>query len=78
MSHKSKIDDTARNLPSKVVRSRYGICTRTIHRWVHNAELEFPKPLVINGRLYFDEASIIAWERNRASGPMRRATEEGA
>jgi predicted DNA-binding transcriptional regulator AlpA len=49
-------------LPSGAVISRFGIHRRTLSRWMQSHELNFPKPLVINNRLYFKEAEIRAWE----------------
>jgi predicted DNA-binding transcriptional regulator AlpA len=78
MTLKFNISERSRNLPTRAVCSRYGVCSRTVYRWVHGERLNFPAPISINGRLYFDEASLIAWERNRACGPIRRGTDEVA
>ena len=52
-------------VPSRSVRSRYSISGRTLSRWRHNADLGFPAAIMINGRCYFDEAQLLAWERSR-------------
>lgn len=58
----------SRKLPTKHVTKRYNICSRTLDRWLERAEMAFPKPLLINGRRYFDETELVAWERERARG----------
>ena len=54
-------------LPAPKVCRRFGVTGRTLDRWLANENLQFPRPLVINNRRYFDEAEIIAWERARAA-----------
>lgn len=49
------------------VRARFGnISDMTLWRWLQNAAMAFPKPLVINGRRYWRLADIEAWEHSRA------------
>jgi predicted DNA-binding transcriptional regulator AlpA len=60
---------STRYLGTRQVRARYGgKCQRTIDRWIDNQELGFPKPTMINGRRFWDEADLVAWERERAVG----------
>jgi len=49
-------------LPSKVVTARFGVSRRTLDRWMRDVTLGFPRPLVINNRLYFSLSEIEAWE----------------
>jgi hypothetical protein len=58
--------------PASQVWNRYEITSRTGDRWLANPSLNFPKPLVINGRRYFYEDELVAWERSRAAA---RSTE---
>ena len=53
--------------PARQVCERYGITTRTLSRWLGRPELNFPKPLVVNGRRYWRLNEIEAWERVRAA-----------
>jgi predicted DNA-binding transcriptional regulator AlpA len=53
-------------LPTKKVWERYGVTDRTIDRWLNDPAMDFPRPLKINGRRYFNELQLIAWERRRA------------
>ena len=55
-----------RKLPDRVVCERYGIVSRTLSRWDANPSLNFPKPIVINGRKYREEAALDAWDREQA------------
>jgi hypothetical protein len=38
---------------------------RTINRWTNSPALNFPQPIVINGRKYWDRQEVIAWARLR-------------
>jgi hypothetical protein len=42
------------------------VCDRTLDRWLADARIDFPRPLTINGRRYFSEPELVAWERKRA------------
>ena len=58
MSHLSA-GDNKRLLPAKQVLARYGgIVDRTLARGLNDPKLNFPKPLIVNGRRYFDEAKL--------------------
>jgi hypothetical protein len=50
-------------LPARSVAKRYGVCSRTLHRWMRDEKLGFPQPLVINGRMYFDEDALTSFDR---------------
>jgi hypothetical protein len=54
-------------LAAKRVLERYDIVGRTLDRWLANPGMNFPRPMVINGRRYFLETELTAWERNRAA-----------
>lgn len=59
---------TSQLLPGPTVDRRYGICSRTRARWKNDPDLDFPKPAMsVNGRDYYDERQLIAWERSLAS-----------
>ena len=46
-----------------------GKCRQTIHRWVNDPQLNFPKPRLIRGRNYWLESEIDQWitERMKAA-----------
>ena len=54
-------------LPTGFLCKRFKVVDRTISRWQADPRLNFPKPIIINRRKYFDENEIVAWERARAS-----------
>ncbi|MER9524131.1 DNA-binding protein [Mesorhizobium sp. M0292] len=54
-------------ITARQVLARYHISDMSLHRWLNNPELSFPKPMVINRRRYFLEADLVAWERARAA-----------
>lgn len=56
-----------RKLPQKRTADRYGVSLMTLYRWRKNKALGFPSALYINGRVYFDEEELEAWERDRAA-----------
>jgi hypothetical protein len=45
--------------------ARFDISKATLHRWLNDPDLAFPKPIVINRRHYFLETEIVAWERSQ-------------
>lgn len=53
-------------LTAPQVRQRYSVSEMTLWRWLKNADLHFPQPIVINRRRYFREVDLIEWERARA------------
>lgn len=38
-----------------------GVSAMTLHRWLNNPDLNFPKPQYIGRRRYWKEAEVIAW-----------------
>lgn len=49
-------------LTQKLICERYGIASMTLLRWRNNSELAFPKPVAINGRLYWPVSEIEAFD----------------
>ncbi|EEX10095.1 conserved domain protein [Ruegeria lacuscaerulensis ITI-1157] len=39
----------------------------TLHRWLNNPELNFPRPIYIGRRRYWREAEVVAWLDARES-----------
>ena len=51
-----------RRIPASTVQQMCGnVSAMTLHRWLNNPELEFPKPQYIGRRRYWREAEIIEW-----------------
>ena len=47
------------------VQSRYAVTKMTVHRWLADERLAFPKPFKINGRNYWHEAELDIWDASR-------------
>ena len=61
----SETDDVM--LTAKQVQARYGnISAMTLSRWVKDDRLQFPRPLYIHSRRYWNLGELIAWEKRRA------------
>ena len=43
-----------------------GISDMSLWRWLKDGEMNFPKPLFINGRRYWREADVAAWLETRS------------
>lgn len=54
-------------LTSKQVRDRYSVCGRTIERWEQDPRLNFPRPLVIRRRKYFDPDDLDAFDATQSA-----------
>ena len=42
-----------------------GISDMSLHRWLHDERLAFPRPIYIQRRRYWKEAEILAWLESR-------------
>jgi predicted DNA-binding transcriptional regulator AlpA len=51
-----------RKLQTRHLCARYGVSDRTIDRWAKDARLRFPQPIRVNGRRYWDESDIAAFD----------------
>lgn len=49
-------------VPAQKVCLRYGVTFRTISRWLVHPNVQFPKPIYLNGRRYWIEADLQEWE----------------
>ena len=49
-------------VPKPNLATELGVSSRTISRWQADTQVDFPRPVVIRGRNYFDRASIEAWK----------------
>lgn len=38
-----------------------GVSDMSLHRWLNNPELAFPKPIYISRRRYWREVDVIEW-----------------
>jgi len=61
-------DDDEQRVGTQKVCARYdNVCPRTIDRWIVDAKLNFPKPMMINGRRFWTLGELRRWERRRAA-----------
>jgi len=64
-------DDTY--LPAAQVLRRYGVSAMSVHRWLRDPKLNFPRPLYIGRYRYWRVAELAAWERDRARASRSEA-----
>ena len=50
------------SIPAPQLAAELGVSRRTIGNWLCDVALEFPRPKIINHRLYFERSSIEAWK----------------
>jgi hypothetical protein len=62
-----RIDGDGDLLPARLVCARYKIVGRTLDRWLTNPRLNFPRPILVNGRRYFKAGLLEQWEREQAT-----------
>ena len=55
-------------LPDPLVAERYKVTPRTIYRWDQQSDLDFPRPIFINGRKYRRVNQLENWERQHVAG----------
>jgi predicted DNA-binding transcriptional regulator AlpA len=51
---------------------KMGVTTRSIDRWRNNPKLNFPSPVIINGRKYWSERELDLWLLSRANAFVGR------
>jgi len=52
-------------LPARRVWERFGVTPITIHRWLRDERINFPRPIYIGRFRYWRLADLVAWERER-------------
>jgi len=66
MSDRYPTTETERLLTATQVKERFGgISDMSLWRWSRDPALGFPVPIIINGRKFYREAEIRAWELSR-------------
>ena len=56
-----------RFLPAREVWRRYGVSSMSLHRWLGDARMQFPRPHYFGRLRFWRLADLEAWERQRAS-----------
>ena len=59
-------------LPARAVWQRFGICDRTLDRWLASPCLHFPKPTIINRRRYWSLSDIEGWAAQASRSRVRK------
>ena len=54
------------------VAQRFSISSMSLWRWMHDAHLNFPRPVRIRARNYWRQSEIDEWERKLAAGAGKR------
>jgi hypothetical protein len=49
-------------IPASDLAVELGISRRTLARWLLDVALGFPRPKIVNHRLYFERSSVEAWK----------------
>jgi predicted DNA-binding transcriptional regulator AlpA len=60
-------------LPAARVRKRYGVSSMSIHRWLQDQKLNFPRPIYIGRYRYWKVDELSAWEIARAASRSEAA-----
>ena len=62
MNTATQTDNPHRRIPAGTVQELCGnVSAMTLHRWLNNPDLDFPRPIYIGRRRYWREADIIAF-----------------
>jgi predicted DNA-binding transcriptional regulator AlpA len=65
-------------IANKTLAKKLAICPRTLFTWAADPELNFPQPLKIGFRRYFQVSEIEAWLASRRSGAPTPASNPNA
>jgi hypothetical protein len=49
-------------IPATELAAELGVSRRTLARWLLDVALVFPRPKIVNHRLYFERSSVEAWK----------------
>ena len=56
-------------LPASSVWNRYGVTSMTIHRWLADPDLQFPRPFYLGRFRFWRIAELEAWEAKQPRVP---------
>jgi hypothetical protein len=49
-------------VPATRVAAEFGICRRSLARWILDEATGFPRPRIVHKRLYFERTAIETWK----------------
>ena len=58
-------------VPKPNLARELGVSSRTLSRWLADGAVDFPKPVVIRGRNYFERGSIEVWKTDRLRASLK-------
>jgi predicted DNA-binding transcriptional regulator AlpA len=62
MNTENQTDNLHRRIPAAAVLEMCGgVSAMTLHRWLNNPDLDFPRPHFIGRRRYWRESDVVAW-----------------
>ena len=47
--------------------------TRTVDRWREDDRLEFPKPIIVRGKLYWYQDELVSWFNKQRESSLQAA-----
>jgi predicted DNA-binding transcriptional regulator AlpA len=56
-----------RYLTTRKVMARHCVSKRSLDRRLNDPDLDFPKPVMINNRRFWDEEALVTWETKQAA-----------
>lgn len=65
--------DAGALIPKPNLARELGVSSCTLSRWMLDADVDFPKPVSIRGRLYFDRPSVEVWKSSRLRAAISKA-----
>jgi predicted DNA-binding transcriptional regulator AlpA len=60
-------------IPKTSLAHELGVSSRTLSRWLKDGSIDFPRPVIIRGRNYFDRISVEGWKAGRVRASVRIA-----
>lgn len=61
--------DQSEFVPARQVWERYGVTSMTLHRWLNDERMGFPKPVYLGRYRYWKRGDLEAWEAQRQAVP---------
>jgi predicted DNA-binding transcriptional regulator AlpA len=62
MKTSPSFDASSTWVPISQVAAEFGVCLRTIHRWMRDDQIDFPPPVFFHGRNYFRRPELDSWK----------------
>jgi hypothetical protein len=58
-------------IPKTTLAHELGVSSRTLSRWLKDVSIDFPRPVIIRGRNYFDRVLVEGWKAGRVRASIR-------